>query len=143
MRHCVHFGEPLRPLLLFPPFSSLYAPHSLPFADPHVRYRCSHLRVAIRPLNDRELADKQSSVVRCQDRDKQVVVQPKGSKVPTKTFYFDSVFGPERTQRELFQSSILPIRAWSTFLRSFARCEFPIPFSDLLVVCFPSRVCLK
>jgi kinesin family protein 11 len=65
--------------------------------------------VRCRPLNDRELADKQTSVVKCYDGQKQLVVQPKGSKVPSKTFYFDSIFGPERTQRDLFQSSILPI----------------------------------
>lgn len=62
------------------------------------------------PLNDRELADKQGLVVKCMDSAKQVVVQGKGGKIPSKTFYFDSVFGPERTQRDLFQSSILPIR---------------------------------
>jgi len=85
------------------------------FSNLHMNCCLLHPFFAFRPLNDRELADKQTSVVRCQDRDKQVVVQPKGSKVPTKTFYFDSVFGPERTQRELFQSSILPIRTCRPF----------------------------
>eukprot|EP01122_Echinamoeba_exundans_P011612 TRINITY_DN4677_c0_g1_i1.p1 TRINITY_DN4677_c0_g1~~TRINITY_DN4677_c0_g1_i1.p1 ORF type:complete len:1134 (-),score=240.59 TRINITY_DN4677_c0_g1_i1:4-3369(-) len=64
--------------------------------------------VRCRPVNAKESEEGQSAVVRVDDRTKQIEVTSKTNK-PLKSFQFDSVFGPNATQREIYSSTITPI----------------------------------
>jgi hypothetical protein len=78
-----------------------------------------------RPVNSKESDEGQNAVVRVDDRTKQIEVTSKTNK-PIKSFHFDSVFGPNATQREIYASTITPIGACGWDLRApFCLRDFP------------------
>jgi kinesin family protein 11 len=59
-----------------------------------------------RPLNPREAEDKQTTVVHIDEKRKEVAVSMKAK---AKNFYFDNVFGPTSTQRDIYNAGVSPI----------------------------------
>lgn len=55
-----------------------------------------------RPLNERELSEKQPCVCKVEERNREVVVQLKANKNLSKSFFFDSAYSPSATQRDIF-----------------------------------------
>jgi kinesin family protein 11 len=59
-------------------------------------------------MNEREIEEKQSVVLTCDEKSKSVVVQMK-TKNYQKTFSYDMVFGPTASQKDIYTSAIAPI----------------------------------
>eukprot|EP01123_Difflugia_compressa_P008199 TRINITY_DN2391_c0_g1_i2.p1 TRINITY_DN2391_c0_g1~~TRINITY_DN2391_c0_g1_i2.p1 ORF type:complete len:1134 (-),score=226.70 TRINITY_DN2391_c0_g1_i2:15-3416(-) len=66
--------------------------------------------VRCRPMSKQEMADKQLCVCTTNEKDKEIIVNVRSSKFgTTKSFYFDSVYGPKSTQRDIYMGTVLPI----------------------------------
>uniref|UniRef100_A0A6B2KX12 Kinesin motor domain-containing protein n=1 Tax=Arcella intermedia TaxID=1963864 RepID=A0A6B2KX12_9EUKA len=60
-------------------------------------------------MNKMEIADKQVQVCFTNDKEGEVILQSKTNKSITKSFFFDSVYGPKASQKEIYTGTILPI----------------------------------
>lgn len=57
----------------------------------------------IRPLNKTEIKERQPSVCRIDEVNKEVIVELKGNnKGMSKSFFFDAVYGSTSTQRDIY-----------------------------------------
>ncbi len=56
-----------------------------------------------RPLNEREVGEKQPVVCKVEERNREVVVQLKANKNLSKSFFFDAAYSPSSTQRDIFE----------------------------------------
>jgi len=67
--------------------------------------------VRCRPMNKQELFERQLQVCTVNDKDKEVTItlQMKTNKPTTKSFYFDNVYGPKSTQRDVYLGTVYPI----------------------------------
>lgn len=57
-------------------------------------------------MNPREAEDKQTTVIHIDEKRKEVAVSMKAK---AKNFYFDNVFGPTSTQRDIYNAGVAPI----------------------------------
>jgi hypothetical protein len=74
---------------------------------------CNHFVIwfcdLCRPLNEREIEEKQTAVLICDEKSRTVSVQLKTNKNLQKTFSYDMVFGPTASQKDIYTSAIAPI----------------------------------
>lgn len=61
-----------------------------------------------RPVNSKEVDEGQQTIVRVDERLRQIEISSKNNK-PIKAFQFDNAFGPSSTQRDIYSSTITPI----------------------------------
>jgi hypothetical protein len=76
------------------------------------------------PLNGREQSGHESEVVKCHEKKNAIEVALKTNKNFNKTFWFDNVFGPVATQRDIYVDAITPIGTFSAELQKPASDSF-------------------
>lgn len=68
---------------------------------------CVRVAVRCRPLNERERAERQAEVVAAEPAAAQVTLRPAGE--APRAFTFDTVFGPESSQAEVYEAMAAPL----------------------------------
>lgn len=74
-------------------------------------------------MSAREIEDGETEIVKCSEKRKTVEIALKMNKNYSKSFYFDAVFGPEATQRDVYQGAVAPIGSLYIVL-IFLSCKF-------------------